>query len=122
MIRHGNPPYLECSSRGDRRFSAFFARVRGNSIESLYQSAKVFPDGTTGLSWREAKGKYAVNQQEVSRLYSTLWDEYITAHPELLKVLQDASGVSDMFGQKGHCCQATELWRIKENSASKQDN
>ena len=75
MIRHGAAPFLECSSRGERRLSASAARIhgRGNrSIENIYQAAKVFADGSTGLSWREAKGR-----------------------------------------KPGHCCQATELWRIR---------
>lgn len=116
MITHGSPPYLECSSRGDKRFSAFYARVQniGNfTIEHLYQAAKVFPDGVTGLTWREAKGRVALNQEWCSRYYSHLWDWYIYENPELLTVLRAASGLSDMFGQPGHCCQATELWRIR---------
>lgn len=40
MIMHGNSPYLECSSRGDKRFSAFYAVVAINnkrlSIEQFY--------------------------------------------------------------------------------------
>ena len=114
MIRHGNPPYLECSSRGDRRFSAFYAKVDGISIESHYQSAKVFDDGSTGLDWRDAKGHRPVNIKEVRELYSRLWDQYIAEHPELVEVLAAATGLSDMFGQEGHACQATELWRIKQ--------
>lgn len=110
MIKHGVPPYLECSSRGDRRFSAFYAIVNGRSIEEQYQSAKVF---STPLNWREAKGRRALNQEEVSKLYSKLWDDYIDEHPELLQVLKEASGLSDLFGQTGHVCQATELWRIR---------
>lgn len=116
MIKHGNPPYLECSSRGDRRFSAFNARVieRDNrTIEELYQAFKVFEDGSTGLSWREAKGRKAVNAAEAACFYARLWDEYILENPELFTVIQQASGLSDMFGQAGHCCQATELWRIR---------
>lgn len=113
MIRHGSAPFLECSSKGDRRFSAFYARVAGRSIEDTYQAAKVFEDGTTGLSWREAKGRKAVNMDECAALYSRLWDQYIAEHPELQQVLLAATGVSDIFGQPGHCCQATELWRIK---------
>ena len=77
MVRHGAAPFLECSSRGDKRFSAFSARLRshgGRSIEDVYQAAKVFEDGSTGLGWRDAKGKRAVNMPEVRRLYSTLWD------------------------------------------------
>jgi hypothetical protein len=113
MIRHGVAPFLECSSRGDKRFSAFFARVGGASIEAMYQAAKIFADGSTGLTWREAKGRAAINQVEVAALYSYLWNKYIAEHPELLTVLQQASGLSDIFGQPGRCCQATELWRIR---------
>lgn len=113
MIRHGVAPFLECSSKGDRRFSAFYARVNCDSIEKQYQAAKVFADGSTGLHWREAKGRQAVNQEECAALYSRLWDQYIAANPHLLIVLRAASGLSDVYGQPGHCCQATELWRIR---------
>lgn len=115
MIRHGVAPFLECSSKGDRRFSAFFAVVNGTSIEAQYQAAKVFSDGSTGLSWRAAKGKLAVNQEEVAVLYSKLWDQYIANWPVLLEVLHNVSGVSDIFGQPGRVCQATELWRIRNS-------
>lgn len=113
MIKHGNAPYLECSSKGDKRFSAFYARVGGKSIEEQYQAFKVFPDGSTGLTWREAKGKHPVNMDDCRKFYSGLWDKYITENPELMIALKKASGVSDTFGQAGHVCQATELWRIR---------
>lgn len=113
MIRHGTAPFLECSSKGDKRFSAFYAEIFGISIEEHYQRFKILEDGTTGNSWRNAKGKKAVNQQEASEYYSKLWDTYIEQNPHLLQVLEEASGLSDLFGQQGHCCQATELWRIR---------
>jgi hypothetical protein len=113
MIRHGEAPFLECSSHGDRRLSAFYAKVGDKTIEEQFQAAKVFPDGSTGLPVARAKGRRAVNQDEVARLYSALWDVYIANHPELLVVLKAATGLSDIFGQPGHCCQATELWRIR---------
>jgi hypothetical protein len=116
MIRHGVAPFLECSSKGDKRFSAFYARVDGRTIEEYYQRSKVFEDGSTNLSIKEAKGRKAVNQEYVSRFYSRLWDEYIALNPKLLAVLKEASGVSDIFGQPGHCCQATELWRIRNET------
>ena len=116
MIRHGTSPFLECSSRGDKRFSAFCAILNGASIETQYQAAKVFEDGTTNLNWRQAKGKRAVNMKEVSALYSQLWDQYIEEHPELLEVLITQSGLSDMFGRPGCNCQATELWRIRNKA------
>ena len=121
MIRHGKEPFLECSSVGDRRFSAFYARPArrgGRSIEELYQAAKRFEDGRTGLSWREAKGRKAVNQEECDALYAALWDEYIADNPYLLEILQAASGLSDKFGKPGSRCQATELWRIRNKGGS----
>lgn len=115
MIQHGSPPFLECSSRGDRRFSALYAEVNGRSIEVQYQSAKVFADGSTGLPWRKAKGRRAVNAEEVAALYLRLWDQYIDENPHLLEILRQASGLSDQFGQPGRVCQATELWRIRNS-------
>ena len=113
MIKHGVAPFLECSSRGDKRFSAFYAKVDGKSIEELYQSHKIFEGNVTGLSWKKAKGRKAINQEQCNFFYSYLWDKYIDNNSHLLLVLKQATGLSDMFGQKGHCCQATELWRIR---------
>ncbi len=116
MIKHGSAPFLECSTKGDKRFSAFCARIDshgGKSIEEIYQAAKVFEDGSTGLTWRQAKGRKAINQDEILVLYSQLWDEYINENPHLVELLKIVSGLSDIFGQRGHACQATELWRIK---------
>lgn len=115
MIRHGDAPYLECSSRGDRRFSAFSATpasLEGRSIEEAYQAMKVFADGTTGLSWRDAKGRKAVNFEECAVAYATWWWEWVTEQ-RLAPVLIAATGLSDMFGQPGHVCQATILWEIR---------
>ena len=113
MIKHGEAPFLECSSKGDKRFSAFYAFVNGHSIEHQYQAAKIFADGTTGLDWRVAKGRSPINCKEVASIYSRLWDQYIREHPDLLPVLTNATGLSDIFGQDGRVCQATELWRIR---------
>lgn len=112
MIKHGEAPFLECSSRGDKRFSAFYAFVRGKCIEEHYQNAKVFDCDVSNLTWREKQGLPCENSEEVHQLYADLWDEYMDANPELLPVIQAASGLSDMFGKAGHACQATELWRI----------
>ena len=128
MITFGEPPYLECSSKGDKRFSAFYARLRSieaaktfkhcgmypRSIEEIYQGAKVFANGFRNLSWQNAKGRTdCVNMPEVRKLYSKLWKQYIKENPELLPILRAASGLSDAFGQPGHACQAEELWRIR---------
>lgn len=116
MIRHGEAPFLECSSAGDKRFSAYYARIwrLGNkSIEELYQAKKVFKDGATGLPIDEARGLRPVNPVECAEYYSRLWNLYIHENFDLIKVLEKASGLSDKFGKPGHCCQATELWRIR---------
>ncbi len=116
MIRHGEAPFLECSSKGDKRFSALYARVGYKTIEEHYQGAKVFEDGSTNLPWREAKGRKPVNAEFVARFYSSLWDLYMISNSELLPIIQAATGLSDVFGQKGHQCQATELWRIRDEA------
>jgi len=114
MIKHGNPPYLECSSKGDVRFSAFYAIVNGKSIEEQYQAAKVFEDGSTGLNWRLAKGRMPVNTETCKVLYYSLWKQYIDEHSELLEILINSTGLSDIFGShKSLVCQATVLWDIR---------
>lgn len=116
MLKFGAEPFLECSGRGDKRFSAMYARVQayGNkTIEELYQGTKIFDDGSTGLSIKAAKGRKPVNVRIVREFYSDLWDLYIAENPELKKVIGEASGFSDIFGQKDHACQAEEIWRIK---------
>jgi len=119
LIRIGEPPYLECSSRGDKRFSAFYAKVNGKPIEVLYQKAKIFPDGSTGLTWKEVKkrqkaGEMPVNIEELTELYKALWRDYLKNNPSYVRILKRASGLSDVFGQEGHNCQAITLWELRE--------
>jgi hypothetical protein len=84
----------------------------GKSIEVLYQEAKVFEGGETKLTWREAKGRKPVNIKELTVYYARLWDLYFQENPGLLQVIRQYSGFSDRFGQKGHNCQAKEIYRI----------
>lgn len=124
LVDAGIPLKAVVMCGGDKRFSAFAARLRGRgnrSIEEIYQGSKVMTDGSTNLPWREAKGKLAVNQAFVTALYATLWDEYLQENPALLDVLTAASGLSDRFGQPGRCCQATELWRIRAEHLALRD-
>lgn len=112
MLTYGKEPFLECSSRGDKRFSPFYARVNGRSIEEQYQAAKIFDDGSTGLDWKKAKGRRAANATECTILYEKLWRQYISEHPELIDILKRSSGLSDMFATKGSVNQAQILWKI----------
>jgi len=114
MIKIGKEPYYECSSKGDKRFSAFYAKVNGKSIEEQYQAAKVFTDGSTGLSWRQAKGKTPINIDEISKLYKELWKQYLINNPNLIRGLKQQTGLSDIFGQEGHNCQAITLWELRD--------
>lgn len=116
MMRYGKPPFLECSTRGDKRFSPFYAFVNGKSIEDQYQAAKIFEDGSTGLSWKQAKGRKAINMKECTLLYERLWRQYIFEHPELLRVLKQTSGLCDMFAQRGNNNQAEVLWKIRNEA------
>lgn len=119
MLKVGKEPFLECSSKGYKCFSAFYAKIlceRNRSIEELYQGFKQFNDGNgnivSGFSWKEAKGKLALNQQQASQYYSHLWNVYFQENPELLRVIAKYNGFSDIFGQPGRCCQAVEIYRI----------
>lgn len=118
MLRFGQEPYLECSSKGDKRFSAFYARIKkeGNkSIEQLYQEHKILEDGTVNNDWRKAKGKKATNPEECRRWYSVLWRTYFKENPELLDVIKQYNGFTDIFGQEGHACQAEEIYKIRKD-------
>ncbi len=117
MLKFGEEPFLECSSKGDKRFSAFYARVDRDgikrSIEDWYQRAKILEDGSRPLDWRGGKGKVPVNAEEVRKLYRELWDMYFNQNPDYLAVIAEYNGFSDIFGQEGHACQAEEIYRIR---------
>lgn len=117
MLTFGNEPFLECSSKGDKRFSAFYAKLKGynQTIEELYQGSKRFEDDSVGLSIKEAKGRKPVNAEACRILYSGLWDQYFKENPELYEVIYKYNGFSDIFGQEGHACQAEEIYRIRQD-------
>lgn len=118
MVKFGEAPFLECSSKGDKRLSAFFAYVDGRSIENIYQGAKKFADGSHSLSPKDAKAKQktvnVINMEECRILYVRLWRRYFAQNPKLLQELiqSEYKGFSDMFGQVGHMCQAEQIYNI----------
>lgn len=80
----------ECSSRGDRRFSAFFALMPdGRAIEEHYQcDVKGYDPG--GKNWRLGKGKPTLrgqSREELWQAYLGLWRTYCEANPGLLDEL-----------------------------------
>ena len=104
----------ECSSRGDKRFSALFARLPdGRTIEMHYQcDVKGYQPG--GTNWRLGKGKPPLNPSvDLYAAYKALWLQWAEAHkPEMreLFVAARARGgvISDMFAS-GPISQACAL-------------
>ena len=107
---------LECSSKGDKRFSAFYARVsiKGveKSIECWYQYAK--RDEYGKVPGKGKKVAYMINPFNghklpatcLSDFYTCLWIRYFTTHPELLEYAKGFDEFNDMFRGKCVNCQA----------------
>lgn len=93
----------ECSTKGDRRFSAFTATLSdGRTIEEHYQcDVKGYDPG--GRNWRLGKGKPPLNRSTALwERYLALWAAWADANPQLLAELKsnvEAAGgiVSDRF-------------------------
>jgi hypothetical protein len=77
----------EVSSRGDRRFSALYARLPdGRLIEDAWGQAKGYADG------RSAKGKPALSPEfDYWGEYKGLWRQWAEANPRLMADLAAAS-------------------------------
>ena len=117
MMKHKKT--LECSSAGDTRFSAYYARVRlfgkTKTIEEWYQLSKRFGK-IKPMSVREAKGKapthLIINGQRysahfLSQWYKLLWLKYLDDHPELVKFASQFEEFTDKFrGRRTQNCQA----------------
>lgn len=93
----------ECSSKGDKRFSAFNAIMPdGRSIECHYQcDVKGYAPGST--NWRLGKGKPPLDgSKDLWLEYLALWQQWANNNPQLIKelkiaVLSKNNILSDMF-------------------------
>jgi hypothetical protein len=78
-----NKDGYEVSSKGDKRFSAYWAKLKnGNTIEYEYQ---VVIKGYNSI--KEGKGKPPLNEYNHTELwfkYKSLWEEYLLENPNLL--------------------------------------
>ena len=126
---------LECSSAGDKRFSALYAEIEFEGvlapIEHHYQSHKMFErcGGYGGIEvipyyynrdeWQKAKGKRPVgvilqgmtypevfDPGYLSQLYAYLWLKYLDAHPDLVEYAKGFDGFHDSFRGSSVNCQA----------------
>tara|TARA_R100001143_G_scaffold6353_1_gene8880 strand:+ start:815 stop:1192 length:378 start_codon:yes stop_codon:yes gene_type:complete len=82
----------EVSSRGDRRFSAFYARLPdGRSIEEHYQcDVKGYQPG--GKNWKLGKGKPPVDPEiDLWAEYLKLWETWAENNLQLMRELWKAA-------------------------------
>ena len=98
----------ECSSRGDKRFSALFATMPdGRTIEQWYQcDIKGYQIG--GTNWKLGKGRppiYQFTQEQLFQLYKSLWQLWALHNVQLLvdlaQIAKDnyAGCLSDTFAK-----------------------
>lgn len=96
-------PGYEVSSKGDKRFSALFAKMPdGRSIEMHYQcDVKGYEPG--GRNWRLGKGKPPLDlSKDLVKEYQKLWEVWAESNQELLLelkviVLSHNNTLTDMF-------------------------
>lgn len=105
---------LECSSKGDRRFSSMYAKVTifgvYDTIENHYQNCKFFysmPKKVKGAT----PDKIIVNNRILDKKYLTpfyklLWVKYLSQHEELVEYAKQFDDYNDMFNGKSINCQA----------------
>lgn len=77
----------EVSSKGDKRFSAFNAKMLdGRSIEQHYQcDVKGYDPG--GTNWRVGKGKPPIRECNLLDEYTNLWFDFAENNPILIQEL-----------------------------------
>ena len=80
----------ECSTKGDKRFSAMCARMPdGRTIEQWYQcDVKMYQPG--GTDWRLGKGKpprFLFPEDQLWEMYLSLWRLWACHNVELIKEL-----------------------------------
>jgi len=106
----------ECSSKGDKRFSAFSALLDdGRSIEVIWQcDIKGYDIG--GVNWRLGKGKAPLGRVNSALEYGKLWGRYLELNPELYAFLEDLKYdgwvLNDMFARRGCMNQAVTLMEL----------
>jgi hypothetical protein len=92
----------EVSTKGDKRFSAFYAKLRdGRTIEEAYQ-LDVKGYRKYGNSPMLGKGKPPLVMYEGEGLYEAylkLWQQWATENPKLMEELSKHKVLSDMFAK-----------------------
>lgn len=110
QVAKGEPHY-EVSSKGDRRFSAYFARLsNGFPIEHVYQTVlKGYSSIATGKGNPPKNPRYKDNLYDA---YKELWALYLDNNPQLeaeLRILAADRPLTDMFSINSPINQAHAL-------------
>lgn len=114
MCLENNSKILYCDSRGDKRFSALYAKVNLNgvidSIENHYQNCKRdelgnIPGKGKPVSYMVYKGK-KLPASKLSDFYKYLWKLYFIENPDLLEYASKFDEFIDRFKGKAINCQA----------------
>lgn len=123
---------LECSSIGDKRFSAFYAIISVNgeirSIEHHYQLSKRFIDSPPPVTIKQAKGRepnsimignVSLGANFLTQWYKLLWVKYLDYHPELVEYASQFDEFTDKFRGGSKNCQADVVKQyVKEGRES----
>lgn len=88
-----HPQGYECSSAGDYRFSALYAMIDEETIESRYQlDCKGFR--AISDNWHDGKGKPPINglsREQLWVAYKGLWQLWAAENPDLIQLLRRAA-------------------------------
>lgn len=121
MCSYGPGPFLECSSEGDRRFSAHEVRLQvyGNStIDEIAHAVRIYQDGSSRKSYEEccyaeALGLEVVNQRQCDTIVERLWTQYFNEHLELHGILKAVGGVSDRVVRPAKTNHVRGIWAAR---------
>lgn len=105
---------LECSSAGDKRFSALYAMVtfdgKRQSIEKHYQNCKRTEDNFLPGKGTRVHHIVIMNKQlpptMLTPFYRYLWWLYFKENPELAKYARQFDNFNDKFRGRAVNCQA----------------
>ena len=105
MYRWSRYGGYECSSKGDKRFSAFYARIEGKSIEHIYHT-----DIKGYSSIEEGKGQPPLyhSPEDAYLEYKKLWRKWVLNNWKVFCELKEHPILSDRFANT-HTNQARAL-------------
>lgn len=127
---------LECSSKGDKRFSALYAKITVNgkltTIEKAYQQSKVYfidREYVHAKDFKQAKhwqyqghksvefsvGNKIFAVKYLSSWYKALWYKYLTDNECLIDIINQYDNFHDCFKNANTInCQADIIQQVKD--------